>query len=796
MKSTIQFLLCLAFYLLQSTLLDAQIKSPSEFLPTLYKEHFTPHHLLVDYVEYLTDQSNYIQTIEYGKTTEKRPLLLSFISTPENLKNLEQIRQNHINGLGRNGINSSYTGPAIVWLSFNVHGNEAAGAESSMQVLYDLLVSDNRTKEWLRDLIVIIDPCINPDGYSRYTHWVWRTANKRSQPEKIDREHDEPWPGGRTNHYLFDLNRDWAWQSQIETQQRMIYYNKWMPHVHGDFHEMGVDAHYYFAPAAKPYHEKISDWQSDFQQKVGKNIASYFDKEGWLYFTKETFDLFYPSYGDTYPMFNGAIGMTYEQAGSGRAGRSVYTESREELTLRERIEHHKTAAIASIEAAFRNKKELIKQHRLYLGNKNLSGAYVLENNSAGLLEELADLLEKNNIEYGFTKEEKLVIPRNQMKSNLLEVLMEKEPVLEDSLTYDITSWSLPLAYGLTSKMESTVPAFSSTKQNKNSQLYNSDAKLFFIQPRGVTGRMLMGKLASAGIKYRINQERIEFEDKSVEAGSVIITQADNKRIDLASKINSLDIKDLSTLNSGMAKRGSDIGGGRVRFVHTPKVLCLTGEGVSSYTFGQVWHYFDEVIEYPITNIYKDAIREKAMNAYNVFIIPDLYNDFSEGELKTIKNWVRNGGKLILIGNSNAQFARNKDFGLSFVEEEESTEKKKKQVPHSHKQRDRISEGMPGAVFKTEMDHTHPYALNMDNYHSLKTSTDYYSLDKGHAIIKIPQDYESYGFIGYKVKPKLGNTLVLGEEYMGQGSIVYMVDNPLFRAFWKSGQYLFSNVIFN
>jgi len=533
-----KFSLLVLGIILTAHIVQAQVQSPEEFLPTLYKEHFTPHHLLVDYVEYLTEQSDKIQTIEYGKTNEKRPLLLSFISTPENLKNLENIRQAHMQGL-QSGGNSSNNAPAIVWLSFNVHGNEAAGAESSMQVLYDLVISDARANEWLKDLIIIIDPCINPDGYSRYTHWVWRTASTPTRPERIDREHDEPWPGGRTNHYMFDLNRDWAWQSQIETQQRMVHYNQWMPHVHGDFHEMGVDAHYYFAPAAKPYHEKISDWQYDFQERVGKNIASYFDKEGWLYFTKETFDLFYPSYGDTYPMFNGAIGMTYEQAGSGRAGRSVYTEAEEELTIRERIEHHKTAALATVEAAYNNREELRRQHKNYLTKNNGNGAYVLENNSAGLLDEFSDLMKVNNIECGYTSDGKLVIPTKQMKSTLLEVLMEKDPALEDSLTYDITSWSLPLAYGLTVRKEGSIPQYQKSTLKNSRHIFSTTAKMFYFAPNGVQGRKTMGKLAEAGIKYRVNEEKIKFKDKELPAGSIIVTQAENKTIDLGKVLLSM-----------------------------------------------------------------------------------------------------------------------------------------------------------------------------------------------------------------------------------------------------------------
>ena len=188
------------------------------------------------------------------------------------------------------------TDVAIVWLSYNVHGNEASSTEAAMLTLYKLLTE---RKDLLENTVVIIDPCINPDGRDRYVNWYNETA---SQPYDIDRqasEHNEPWPGGRPNHYLFDLNRDWAWATQVETQTRLIAYNKWMPHIHVDFHEQGINEPYYFAPAAEPFHEIISDWQRDFQTEIGKNHAKYFDAEGWLFFTRESFDLLYPSYGDT-----------------------------------------------------------------------------------------------------------------------------------------------------------------------------------------------------------------------------------------------------------------------------------------------------------------------------------------------------------------------------------------------------------------------------------------------------------------------------------------------------------------
>ena len=260
-----------------------------------------------------------------------------------------------------------------------MHGNEAGATNSSIATIYDLANSNNKTtQEWLKNTVVIVDPSINPDGYSRYTHWNRGIGNKIANPHIESREHDEPWPGGRVNHYNFDLNRDWAWATQVETQQRLKQYHKWMPHINVDVHEQGYDSPYYFAPAAQPFHAYISKWQADFQTEIGLNHTKYFDKEGWLYFTREVFDLLYPSYGDTYPTFNGAIGMTYEQAGHSIAGRAILIENGDTLKLMDRIMHHKTAALSTVEMGSKNAKRIVDNFTDYFkkSNSNPIGEYL------------------------------------------------------------------------------------------------------------------------------------------------------------------------------------------------------------------------------------------------------------------------------------------------------------------------------------------------------------------------------------------------------------------------------------
>ena len=380
-------------FLLFTLVLQSQIQSPKEYLGYSPGTNFSRHHQVVDYFKHLETGSEALQLQSYGKTNEGRLLQLVFISSPENLKNLESIRKTHLqnSGIEKGPVNNE---KAIVWLSYNVHGNESSSTEAAMKTAHALLT---KYSDWLKDTIVIIDPCINPDGRDRYVNFYNQTKSTPYDSNGLTLEHRESWHGGRSNHYMFDLNRDWAWLTQLESEQRVKKYNLWLPHIHVDFHEQGINNPYYFAPAAEPLHEVITNFQIDFQDAIGKNHASYFDKEGWFYFTKQNFDLLYPSYGDSYPMFLGSIGMTYEQAGGGVAGLGIDNNENIELTLIDRIEHHYTTGISTVEMAVKNKKILNENYQAYFKNKNLKYKnFVLEGN-VDKIDALASLLNKHDI---------------------------------------------------------------------------------------------------------------------------------------------------------------------------------------------------------------------------------------------------------------------------------------------------------------------------------------------------------------------------------------------------------------
>ncbi len=825
--------------LLGATAFAQILPTPSEYLPHDLGETFTPHHLLVDYYTQIAEASPRVELMQYGRTNEDRPLLLAFVSTPENIARLDAIRENNLKnaGLLPGDTDPALDDFAIVWLSYSVHGNEAAGSEASMGVLYDLAnPNDARTSEWLKNTVVILDPSINPDGYNRYTNWYRQNATLEIDPNPTSREHNEPWPGGRVNHYLFDLNRDWAWQTQVESRQRMVQYKKWMPHIHADLHEQGYTSPYYFAPAAAPFHEYITDWQGEFQTEIGKNHARYFDREGWLYFTRERFDLLYPSYGDTWPTFNGAIGMTYEQGGHSRAGRAIDLPNGDTLTLYDRVAHHRTTSLSTIEIASKESDRLTDNFRTYFKNavENPQGDYltyvVSANNPRGKMERLTTLLDRNGIEYGFATTDyagslysyeenrnvaagvspgDLVISAFQPRSVLTQVLFDPDVIVEDSVTYDITSWSIPFAYGLTAyastqrlkvDTEAAAPAYTDPFAGKDL----SGTYAYVVPWTDLASASFLADLCRAGVKVRTATNDFVFGETTYKAGSLVITRADNRKTaDFAATVKRLIGKHkvpAEMLETGFSTSGGDLGSGNYQLVTAPKIAVLGGERVNPNQFGQVWYYFEQDLGYPVSIFYPDNIGSVAAGDFDVLILPDGRYNLSGSE-EALAEWVRDGGKLIAIGNANGSLSRLESFSLARKDqpEEEPAEDAldERLLPYGGAERRFISSFNPGAIVAVEMDETYPLSFGIgDRYYSLKTgSTAYDYLNNGVNAARLRKDAFTSGFIGAEARKDLEETLVFGVDGMGRGSVIYLIDNPLYRGFWDQGKLLMANALF-
>lgn len=821
------------------------IPSPSEFLGYPLGSKYSYHHKVISYFETVAKASPLtIKMQSYGKTYEGRPLMVVFISSPENINNLENIRLNNLRIAGLlNDQPPVEKSPAIVWLSYNVHGNETSSSEAAMKTLYALADPQNsRTKEWLKNTVVVMDPCINPDGRDRYVNWFNTVASVIPDPEQQAREHHEPWPGGRTNHYNFDLNRDWAWQSQTETVQRMQLYNQWLPQVHVDFHEQGFNEPYYFAPAAEPFHDVITPWQRDFQVMIGRNNAKYFDSNGWLYFTKERFDLFYPSYGDTYPTYSGAIGMTFEQGGI-RSGLAIINEDGDTLKLSDRLEHHYTTGLSTIEISSSNAERLVKEFRKFYddGIRNGNGEYktfVIRHDATKPAVELQLLgfLQSHGIRYQYAPAKKpaklysyykrkednvnieegdILIHTAQPKSALLRVLFEPQSRITDTITYDITAWSIPYAWGL----EAYASKEKLTGVNDNPVKPVLDARQITAQPVGYVlpwnsfaDAKMLSAILKQQIKVRVADQPFKLDGRDYEKGSLLVLKTSNAALgdgletilyNTAKKIGYPAV--IRPVYTGFVDKGADFGSSNVRSIKKPKVALLTGEGVNANAAGEIWHYFEQQLQYPVSLINLSYATQFRWSEYDVIIMPDgnFRFIFDKPAQEMMRQWIMQGGRLIALEGAAEQLAQ-LDWGLKLKKEEDKKDKEKDSASvaellrkYENRERDNLRRNIPGAIYKMELDNSHPLAFGFPPYYyTLKRDDNVYEyLQGGWNVGVIKEDGYVTGFAGHKTKDKLKNGALLGSKPMGKGNIIFMADDPVFRSFWEAGKLLLANAIF-
>jgi hypothetical protein len=830
------FILFSLFLLGINASLFAQLKSPYHFLSNRFGHEFTPHESLVEYVKYVASNSSQVKLIEYGRSTENRPLLLTFISTPENLANLEQIRVNNQRraGLLPGKTEAKWDELSIVWLSFGVHGNEASCSETAMITLFELAnASDDNIKRQLKNTLIILDPSLNPDGYSRYTHWYKQVANKVPDVRPDAREHQEPWPRGRPNHYYFDLNRDWAWQTQIETQQRVVQYLNWLPQIHADFHEQGYSSPYYFAPAANPYHSYVTKWQKDFQYQIGKNHAKYFDANGWLYFTREVFDLLYPSYGDTYPTYNGSIGMTYEQGGIG-AGLAILLPNGDTLKLADRIAHHKTTALSTVEMASANAKKLNEEFAAFFKKsaENPPGIYksfvVKKSAVADRLKRFCALLDKNGIKYGTASKKMsvqafqyetgkntsldiesgdLIINACQPRGMMAQILLDPEVEVQDSNTYDITAWSLIYAYGLPGFATQTCiePEIKGYTFENPQSLNGKNNYAYLVKWESMEQAVFLTRLLQDGIQVRVANEPFSVEGNQYERGTLVVTRGDNPKSEnlsslIASFANENKIK-VKAVSTGFVTSGSDFGSRNFQLIKAPNVAVLGGEQAYANDLGHLWFYLEQELKMPLAILDAARLERSNLDAYNVIIIPEGYFRFSDNTLGSLSSWVKKGGRLIVLGDALSLFSGKSGFALKNASDEDADSKANKILAlsdYAGNDRRELSEGTPGAIFKVKLDPTHPLAYGQSNaYFSLKTTNSTFKLS-GEGTFNIGMNDKSFkpsGYVGFKALEKFKESLAIGAESLGQGSMVYYVDNLLFRDFWDNGKFLFSNSLF-
>ena len=804
MKSLLR-LFILTCYLTPSFIIgQSEFDFPKSVLGYDIGDRFTRHAELIDYFEKL--QSKYPENIilnSYGETYENRQLIYLIIGNKKNIANIKSIQENHVNGKDEQ--------VGIVWLSYNVHGNESSGSEAAMQTAYELMLKKNAS--FLENTVIIMDPCMNPDGRERYVNFYHQFGSKPLNLNVNSVEHNEIWPGGRSNHYFFDLNRDWAWMTQKESENRVKLFNCWLPHIHVDFHEQGINEPYYFPPAAEPYHEVVTEWQRAFQVKIGQNHAKHFDKEGWLYFSKEIFDLLYPSYGDTYPMFSGSIGMTYEQGGSHRGGLAVINKLGDTLRLKDRVKHHVRAGISTIETASKNSSELIKEFQKFNNPDRFKYKSFIISGKRQKLNALLELLDKNSITYarpntkiavkGFdynTQKNTKYLPKDtdylvsvkQHKGALVEALFEPKTILSDSLTYDISAWTLPYAYGVNCIASES---FIDSEYVKNEEKIKEKLNLplsygYVIEWNSMNSARFLTEVLKEGFRVRYSIKPFEKEGIKYIEGSLIILNHENDEQNYLPKLSQIVKKydvDIHIINSGFMDNGVDMGSSSIRSINLGNIGLLFGESYSSLNIGEVWHFFEQDLHCPIQLLW-DNEKNISLSNLETIVYPES-NEKSKNHDKILK-WVKQGGQLIVIGSSVRHFCESQT-GIS---SKEKVEKNDSTTMFKNEERVQLSSMLGGAIYHTEIDQSNPLCYGLEKYFTLRLNASPYKLKKP-AIWLNSTSEPTNGFVGYLVADNQKESSVSGRISYGKGFITYMIDNPLFRGFWYQGKLLFSNAIF-
>ena len=800
---------------------DENIKSPEEFLGYPIGEMHTRHDLIVSYMEYLSDVSDKAQILHYGETYERRKLVILAISSSDKIIDLEKIRDNHISYLDPEHPNYSEESkpenlPVIINLAYSVHGNEPSTSEAALLTAYTLISSkSDDISKYLSESIILIDPTLNPDGRDRHTNWVNTYKGSPLVDDPQDAEHNEYWPGGRTNHYWFDLNRDWYLGIHPESRSKLNWYHSWKPNVTADFHEMGTNSTYFFVPF-KPngsLNPVIPKENYDyFNFLFGSYFADALDEIGTLYFTREIFDRTYPGYGSAYPDYLGGIGLLFEQASS--RGHKQKTQFGE-ITFPFTIKNQYISGMTTIKASVANKEKLKDyQSNFYKSaitdssRKKVRGYIFNEGNDKNKTKAFIDKLKIHDIKVLRDKEQ-FYVPTVQKNYRLVRSFFETHQQYRDSVFYDASAWSMANIYDIDysasnkdfvgEEVDDIDELFEFNEFSESNYAYIIDSQDYNIP--AVTYDLLNNEVfTSASFKPFTIQTLTG--NKSFNYGSLIIPLSVQKKLnsdELYEKMKSIQKKynvNIYSVESGLSSSGVDLGSGYVMPLNKPSAMMLIGTGVRSYEAGEVWHLLDQRVGMPITKVPMRNFDNISMDKYNVLVLVSGNYKFSDNQIEKIKTWAENGNTIISIGSGSKLLIDKKIVDENLLEKEESNAMN--YLAYGDARENRGKEQIGGVILNSIIDLSHPLAFGYENnslplYKNnsiwLKPSKNNYS-----SVVRYSENSLIDGFLSENNKAKIKESVSLVVSRVGRGIAVMFADNPNFRGAWYGTNRLFLNAI--
>ena len=801
-------------YYLPNERYNSEIPTPKEIIGHEVGEWHVTHDKLVMYMRALAKASDRITIEERGKTYEDRPLLLLTITSPNNHKNLEEIRNKHIDAT--NDTSVSTDNPVVVYQGFSIHGNEPSGSNAALAVAYYLAASvSSETQNLLDNTVILFDPSFNPDGLQRFAYWANVNKSKNINPDPNDREYNEIWPRGRTNHYQFDMNRDWLPVQLPESKARIATFHKWLPNILTDHHEMGSNSSFFFQPGIP---SRTNPLTPQMNQDLTKEIATYhakaLDNIGSLYYSEESFDDFYYGKGSTFPDINGGIGILFEQ-GSSR-GHAQETDNGI-LTFPFTIRNQVTAAFSTLEAAKSMREKLLKyQQDFYEESRNTGSNKAIvfgDEKDAAKTYHLAEVLKRHQVKIhdlksdftangkNFKKGYSYVVPMNQKNQRLVKAMFDVRTTFKDSLFYDVSAWTFNHAFGVDYAENISL----SKAGEEIDKLEMPTAGVSFKSNYGYLmpwneyyAPKALNAILQKGLRAKVSMKNFKNGGKSYDYGTIFIP-VQNQKISDDEMYNFLSIiaKESATKIYGVTtglNDGIDLGSNNFRAITAPKVAMLVGDGVAGNDSGEIWHLFDQRFDMHLTRLDTRYFNRVDIAKYTHIIIPS--SGLEKAAVEKLKTWVRNGGVLVGYKNTARWLSSNNMISLNF---ERTKRDSIKGVSFEERSLQSGAQVIGGTIFEANIDRSHPvnFGYKNDKLALFRNSTMFLKADKN--SYNNPIQYTSKpllsGYISKENAKVIPNTVPFKVQRFGRGRVAVFTDNTNFRAFWYGTNKLLMNTIF-
>ena len=819
--TTAQESLDLNYYLPQNISYDPSIPKPADVIGHEVGEWHVTHDKLMFYMQTLAKASDRITIENRGETYEGRPILLLTVTSPKNHANLEQIRKDHIALTDNNGNTAALDNmPIVVYQGFSIHGNEPSGANAGLAYAYYLAAAQGPAIEELLDQeIILMDPSFNPDGLQRFAYWANTNKSKNLNPDGNEREYHEVWPGGRTNHYWFDMNRDWLPVQLPESRARIESFHKWMPNILTDHHEMGTNSSFFFQPGeptrVHPLTPKINQ---ELTAEIGTYHAKALDNIGSLYYSEENYDDYYYGKGSTYPDVQGSIGILFEQ-GSSRG--HIQESENGLLTFPFTIRNQFTTALSTIEAAknMRTKilsyqRDFYKDTRANAGKSKTKAIVFGDSKDANKTWHLAEILNRQKIKFhelsndasingiSYKKGNSYVIPMDQKNNRLIQAMFEKRTSFTDSLFYDISGWTFPMAFNVDyselGSLSNAGPEITDFKPLSGGTDAISNYAYLFEWHEYYTPKAL-NTILNKGIRAKVAKSPFTLEGKQYDYGTILVP-VQNQEMDAKALYAFLDqvakesrIK-ITGVGTGLTK-GIDLGSNDFDPIKKQEVAILVGNGTSSYDAGEIWHLFDQRYDMKITKIDTDYFTRADLSRYTAIIVPSSRGSLDKKIAEKIKEWVNSGGTVIGYKNSVEWFNKNELTKFTFKKDTLVA----KNISFEQREKFFGAQQTGGAIFETRLDRSHPINFGYkNNTLPMFRDTNIY-IEPSKDSYKNPIQYTNNpllsGYVSEENLKLLKNSVPFQVDRMGRGRVIVFTDNTNFRAFWYGTNKLLMNAIF-